>query len=317
MVAALVILDGASEPLSERRTSLERARTPALDALGREGTLGRLRTVPAALPAGSESALPGLLGWTPAAPVDRGLLEAAAAGIELAAGERAWRIDVLDADGMRAGAAATGAAATRLEAELPGHRVRPLTGHRLLVAGAAPLPRAARCGGLRAWPEGDGLPTVLDRSTVVIAASGAAVGVARLLGAHAVTPAGATGGIDSDLRAKVAAARRAIVEGAARVVLHVGAPDEAAHARDAAAKVAALERIDREVVRPLAAALAAAGGTLRVCPDHGCDPATGMHDGAPVPVLDWPGPGPHGRLTERAAADLAVCEPEPALEAVG
>ena len=45
MVAALVILDGASEPLGPAPTSLERAGTPALDALGREGGLSRVRTV--------------------------------------------------------------------------------------------------------------------------------------------------------------------------------------------------------------------------------------------------------------------------------
>ncbi len=99
-------------------------------------------------------------------------------------------------------------------------------------------------------------------------------------------------------------------------MVHVGAPDEAAHARDPAAKVAALERIDAELVGPLADAVAAAGGRLRICPDHGCDPASGEHDGAPVPVLDWPGDGPRGRLTERAAATLPVRELEPLLEAV-
>ena len=100
------------------------------------------------------------------------------------------------------------------------------------------------------------------------------------------------------------------------MIVHVGAPDEAAHARDAAAKVAALERIDAELIGPLAAAVAAGGGTLRICPDHGCDPATGQHDGAPVPVLDWPGDGPRGRLTERTTAKLPVRELEPVLETV-
>jgi 2,3-bisphosphoglycerate-independent phosphoglycerate mutase len=206
----------------------------------------------------------------------------------------------------------------RLAGRLPRHRVLPLAGHRLLVVGAPPLPAAVRAAGLRGWPEGERLPAVLDESTVVIAASGAAVGAARLLGAAAVAPAGATGDTDTDLRAKVAAAVRAIAGGARRVVVHVGAPDAAAHRRDAAAKVAALERIDAELVGPLAHAIAAAGGTLRVCPDHGCDPATGAHDGAPVPVLDWPGDGagPRGRLTERAAAGLPVREPEAVLEAI-
>ena len=90
MVEVLLILDGASEPLGLAATSLERARTPALDALAREGALSRLQTIaPAAR--GSEAAIPALLGWVPPAPVDRGALEAAARGIALGPGERAWR----------------------------------------------------------------------------------------------------------------------------------------------------------------------------------------------------------------------------------
>ena len=57
-----VILDGASEPLGEEPTSLERARTPVLDGLAAEGSVIRLRTVARGLPAGSESAIPALLG---------------------------------------------------------------------------------------------------------------------------------------------------------------------------------------------------------------------------------------------------------------
>jgi len=64
-----------------------------LDALAREGAVDTLRTVPAGLPAGSETAIPVLLGWTPPGRVDRGALEAAAREIELAEGERAWRVD--------------------------------------------------------------------------------------------------------------------------------------------------------------------------------------------------------------------------------
>lgn len=311
MVAGLLILDGASEPPGERPTSLERARTPELDALARGGTLGRLRTVAPGLPAGSESALPALLGWTPPRPVDRGALEAAAAGVRLVPGKRAWRVDAVSAGGG-------GRVAVRLAGQLPDHRVIQLAGHRLLVVGAPPLPAGVRAAGLRVWPEGDPLPPVLDHSTVVIAASGAAVGAARLLGARVVEPAGTTGDTDTDLSAKAAAATSAIADGASRVVIHVGAPDAAAHRRDAAAKVAALERIDAELVGPLVDAIARARGTLRVCPDHGCDPATGAHDGAPVPALDWPGDGrgPGDRLTERAVAGLPVREPEGVLEAV-
>jgi 2,3-bisphosphoglycerate-independent phosphoglycerate mutase len=121
------------------------------------------------------------------------------------------------------------------------------------------------------------------------------------MGARVITPAGATGAVATDLRAKAHAALAARTQ---RVVVHVGAPDEAAHARDAAGKVAALERIDAELLAPLAAHAT----RLRVCPDHGCDPATGEHDAHAVPCLTWPARGPRGRLTERAAAALPVTE---------
>jgi 2,3-bisphosphoglycerate-independent phosphoglycerate mutase len=305
----LVILDGASEPWDGARpTSLERARTPALDALARRGELARARTVPAGLPAGSEVAIPVLLGWTPSAPVDRAAIEAAAHGIAIPAGERAWRVDVHDGAG-RGDAEATLGAAAALRAAAPGYAVHPLAGHRLLLVGPAPLPAAARAPHLRVWPDGATVPRALDPSTVVVAARGAGAGVAALLGARVVVPDGATGGPSTRLEAKADAARAALAAGAPRVVVHVGGADEAAHVLDAAGKVAFLERADRELIAPLVAALRR--GTLRVCPDHGCDPATGAHDADPVPHLTWrPGGSDRGprRFTERAVAALDVTD---------
>jgi 2,3-bisphosphoglycerate-independent phosphoglycerate mutase len=318
VVAVLVILDGASEPVGDGPTSLEAARTPALDALAAAGSLSRLRTVAPGLPAGSETAIPALLGWRPPAPVDRGAVEAAAHEAALAAGERAWRVDVLDYEGGRAGAVATERAAADLRAALaPHHTVHRLAGHRLLVVGSddrrslGPGDEENVAHRLRWWPAGVVPPRVLDPGTVVVGARGAATGVARLMGARVVVPAGATGDVGTDLSAKAAAALAAIEAGAARVVVHVGAPDEAAHALDLAGKVSAIERADGELIPPLAKAVRTAGGTLRVCPDHDCDPATGLHDDAPVPCLDWPAAGggrPGARLTERAVAALPVAE---------
>lgn len=292
----LVILDGASEPLRDgRATSLERAATPALDALCAAGSLTRLRTVAPWLEAGSEHAIPALLGWTPPAPVDRGAVEAAARGIAVGDGVRAWRIDVRSAaDGTRADAAA---ALPTLAPLMPFHRLHPLGGHRLLAVGRElPLAGASALAleglTLHAWPGGLTPPRLLDEGTLMIAAPGAAAGIARLLGARVVTPPGATGRPGSDLAAKAAAALAALEEGAERIVVHVGGPDEAAHELNAAAKVAAIEAADRDLIAPLAAALRSRGsGLLRVCPDHGCDPADGRHDPAPVPCVGWAAKG--------------------------
>ena len=170
----------------------------------------------------------------------------------------------------------------------------------------------------RVWPEGIVPPAILGPDTVLVGARGAAVGAARLMGAATVVPAGATGLPRSDLAAKARAAIRAIGAGAARVVVHVGGADEAAHARDRAAKVAAIEHADRDLIGALAQAVRRAGGTLTVCPDHGCDPATGEHDAAAIPCVAWSpadaslrrelervfAQPPRRRLTERAVAGL-------------
>jgi 2,3-bisphosphoglycerate-independent phosphoglycerate mutase len=291
--------------------------------------------VPAGLDPGSETAIPVLLGWIPAAPVDRGAIEAAACGIDVPPGQQAWRVDVLGGEAARAGGAATRRAAERLRREAPTHAVHHLRGHRLLLVGAPPLPRAALAPGLRTWGEGIALPRMLDAATVVVAARGAGAGIATLLGAEVVVPAGATGDAATDLAAKLAAAVAALEHGASTVVVHVGGADEAAHARDAAAKVACLERADRELLAPLTDVVGRAAGRLRVCADHGCDPATGGHDAHPVPHVRWQatqpgaatdaehrltwhatqtGPGPDAatqaahRLTERAVAALAVTD---------
>ena len=244
-VDVLVILDGASEPLGDAPTSLERARTPVLDRLAAEGTVTLLHTVPPGLPAGSETAIPGLLGWVPDAPVDRGAIEAAAHGIEVGDGERARRVDRRD----RADASATAHVLARVLDErlprrrgAPRHRVHHLEGHRMLIVGPDPAPTLGgellgmelRAGMLRGerlgdelfvWPAGVIPPRTLDASTVMIGAPGAAIGIARLMGARTIVPAGATGRPGSDLAAKAAAALAAIGDDrAGRVVVHVGAP---------------------------------------------------------------------------------------------
>ena len=93
-------------------------------------------------------------------------------------------------------------------------------------------------------------------------------------------PAGATGRPDSDLRAQGAAALARDRAGAARVVVHVGGARRGRARARPDAKVAAIERADRELLAPLAAAVRAPAGRSSVCPDHGCDPATGRHDAA-------------------------------------
>ncbi|WP_372789233.1 hypothetical protein [Paraconexibacter sp.] len=276
MSALEVVLDGATEPpAADGSTSLRRAHTPELDALATSGRITLRRTTPDGLPVGTETALPVLLGWTPPAPVDRAALEAAAHGIDVPVGTRAVRIDGATGEDLAA-LAATGFAVHALDAA---------RGH--LAIGPGRLPALSTSA--RVWSAGLVPPTgVLDATTVVIAARGAASGAATLLGARVVVPDGATGDTDTDLRAKTAAALAALEDGATRIVVHVGAPDAAAHRGDEEAKVCAIEAADRYVIGPLRAAVAGRTDTsLAVGADHGCDPATGRHDGDPVPWVLW------------------------------
>jgi 2,3-bisphosphoglycerate-independent phosphoglycerate mutase len=252
----LVILDGASEGPDLSPSSLELAYTPALDRLGADGERGWLTPLAPGVPVGSETAIVSLLGWRPDGPVDRAAVEAAARGLSPGPGERVWRIDLRG-------------------------------GHRLLLIGPPPLPAIEAPGGYKVWPDGAVPPRILDQTTVVIGAAGAATGLGRLMGARVVVPAGATGRPGSNLAAKRDAALAAIKDGADHVVVHIGGPDEASHARDRDAKIAAIEQADRDVIGPLAKAVELVGGELRVCPDHGCDPRTGSHVGGPVPVVCW------------------------------
>jgi 2,3-bisphosphoglycerate-independent phosphoglycerate mutase len=240
-------LDGATDT---EPSSLQLADMPVLRRLTAEGETVWIELLDAGVPIGSETAIASLLGWRPPAAVDRAVVDAAARGLET---DRVRRIDLRG-------------------------------GHRLLAFADTTVESDSIT---KVWPAGTRPPRVLDETTTVIGAAGAATGLAALMGARAVVPAGATGRPGSDLRGKGRAALGAIADGAARVVVHVGGADEASHARDRPAKLRVLEQADRDVIAPLHAAIRDGGGTITVGPDHGCDPATGEHVGGPVPLVRW------------------------------
>lgn len=306
----LILLDGAADPPrggDGAPSTLEAARTPALDRLCAEGAVARVCTTPEGLKPGSETGIPTLLGAPPAAPVARGSIEAAAAGIDVPSGQRAWRVDVRGADGMRAvGAEALGVVA----AQMPEHHVAVLRGHRLLAIGSRrPPARLAGDWWVDVWPDGADLEPVLDERTVVVCGPGAAAGCARLLGARVEVPVGATGDVDTDMGEKARAAAR-MGSDTERCVVHVGAADEAAHRREPAAKRAAVERADCELIAPLAAAARRAGAAIVVTCDHSTCPRTGRHGGEPMPLVvagpGVPAAGPSRLVESRVTAEPVV-----------
>jgi 2,3-bisphosphoglycerate-independent phosphoglycerate mutase len=133
-------------------------------------------------------------------------------------------------------------------------------------------------------------------------------GLAVLAGLTRLHVAGVTDGPDNDYAAQAEAGLAALADHDV-VFIHVESPDEAGHAGDVGAKVAAIEAIDREVVSRARAAAArfARDGGLRILamPDHPTPVALKTHVREPVPfVLAGPGIAANGagRYDEAAAA---------------
>ena len=95
----VIIGDGmADRPLEElgEKTPLQKAFTPNMDKLAREGTIGMVRTVPPGFPAGSDVANLSILGYDPRVFYSgRAPLEAASMGVELDEGDVAYRCNLV------------------------------------------------------------------------------------------------------------------------------------------------------------------------------------------------------------------------------
>lgn len=108
-------------------------------------------------------------------------------------------------------------------------------------------------------------------------------GLASLIGWKRVEVPGATGYLDTDYAAKGRYAVEALND-VDVVCVHVEATDEASHEGDAAAKVKALEEIDRHIVGPVHAALKKHGEyRILVTPDHPTPLRTKTHSHGDVP----------------------------------
>ncbi|OHB68752.1 MAG: cofactor-independent phosphoglycerate mutase [Planctomycetes bacterium RBG_13_63_9] len=108
-------------------------------------------------------------------------------------------------------------------------------------------------------------------------------GLATLIGWRRIEVPGATAYTDTDYSAKGRYAVDALGE-VDIVCVHVEATDEASHEGDAAAKVKALEAIDRHIVGPVHAALKSRGDyRILVSPDHPTPLRTKTHSHGFVP----------------------------------
>lgn len=324
---------GAAAP-----TPLECARTPHLDRLAARGTVGRWQPTPPGFAPGSETGLLSTLGATPVAfgrarveAVGRGLAvperftalrattvrlsgDAAARGTvlqEVAHGEPAVRA-VQDASPklrkkgiflypdsagrhimlIRGG----GQAATRPPHELVGLPVS------LGLSETMPVPLE---GGLHLWPWGNG-PALAPQEVApgaMITGTDLMRGIAQHFGMEAARVDGATGETDTDLGAKCRAAEAALLRHET-VAVHVEGTDMAAHRRGPDEKRRMIERIDSELVGPLAAR---PGVRLAVTCDHATSSASGRHLPTPVPYL-LSDPGVPGRFSEAGTISRPVLD---------
>ena len=138
-------------------------------------------------------------------------------------------------------------------------------------------------------------------------------GLAALVGWENIDVPGATGYTDTDYAAKGRYAVEALPTTDV-ICVHVEATDEASHEGDTAAKVQALEEIDRHIVGPLHEALIAQGDyRILVLPDHPTPLRTKTHSHGAVPLaMAGTGIAADGNTTyddpTAAASDLAFDE---------
>lgn len=150
------------------------------------------------------------------------------------------------------------------------------------------------------------------KTAAVITAVDLLRGIGRLLGWNVVEVPGATGYTDTDYAAK---GRYAIetLRATDFVVVHVEATDEASHEGDAAAKVKALENIDRHIVGPVHAYLKSQGDyRILISPDHPTFLRTKTHSHGEVPfTLSGTGikPDPNQTYSETSAKTAPECLP--------
>lgn len=132
-------------------------------------------------------------------------------------------------------------------------------------------------------------------------------GLAQMVGMTVLNIPGVTDNLDNDYAAQAVGALESLKMHDI-VVIHVEAPDEAAHAGSIDAKIEAIHKVDMEIVSQLRSWDKDALRVL-ILPDHATPIRVQTHTGEPVPFMLW-GPGfiPNGakRFTEAEAKSTGI-----------
>ena len=113
-------------------------------------------------------------------------------------------------------------------------------------------------------------------------------GLARMVGMDILDIPGVTDGLDNDYAAQASGALNALAAHDL-IVIHVEAPDEAAHSGSIDDKIEAIHRVDSQVVSQLRS-WSPDSIRILVMPDHATPLQTRTHVADPVPFMLW-GPG--------------------------
>jgi len=137
-------------------------------------------------------------------------------------------------------------------------------------------------------------------------------GIARIIGWHVLDVPGATGYVDTDFAAKGRYALDALRD-FDLVLVHVEAPDEAAHEGDLKGKIQAIREIDGKIVGPIMEKASERGDMrILISPDHLTPVEERKHRRGPVPFAIWGegvSTGSGRAMTERDAEQTGlVCK---------
>ena len=143
----------------------------------------------------------------------------------------------------------------------------------------------------------------------VISAVDLIKGIGLCAGMDVIEVPGATGNLHTNYRGKAEAAIEAFRSGHELVYIHVEAPDECGHQADIEGKVQSLERIDSEILMPVAEFLRKTGEPYRVLvlPDHPTPCAIRTHTSDPVPFMIYDSEKSYTGVTPFTEATAAAC----------